>query len=62
MENIVKEAFITDGIRTPIGNFRGALSGMRADDLAAYVLRRLVERNPGVPAEAIDDVINKLKE
>jgi len=53
----MKEAFITDGIRTPIGNFRGALSGVRADDLAAFVMRKLVERNPGIPGEAIDDVI-----
>jgi acetyl-CoA acyltransferase len=53
----MKDAFITDGIRTPIGNFRGALSTMRADDLAAYVMRKLVERNPGIPDGAIDDVI-----
>jgi 3-oxoadipyl-CoA thiolase len=53
----MKEAFITDGIRTPIGNFRGALSTMRADDLAAYVMRKLVERNPSIPDGAIDDVI-----
>ncbi len=53
----MKEAFIVDGIRTPIGNFRGSLSGIRADDLAAVVMRKLVERNPSIPAEVIDDVI-----
>ena len=53
----MKEAFIIDGIRTPIGNFRGALSGIRADDLAAVVLKKLVERNPSIPADVIDDVI-----
>ncbi|MES2701429.1 MAG: 3-oxoadipyl-CoA thiolase [Bacteroidota bacterium] len=53
----MNEAYIVDGIRTPIGNFRGVLSGVRADDLAALVLRKLVERNPAIPAEAIDDVI-----
>ncbi len=53
----MKEAYIVDGIRTPIGNFRGALSNMRTDDLAAYIMRKLVERNPSIPAEAIDDVI-----
>jgi len=53
----MKDAFIVDGIRTPIGNFRGALSGMRADDLAAYVMRKLVERNPSIPDSVIDDVI-----
>ncbi len=53
----LKDAFIADGIRTPIGNFRGALSGIRADDLAAVVLRKLVERNPSIPDGVIDDVI-----
>lgn len=53
----MKDAFIADGLRTPIGNFRGALSGIRTDDLAAWVLKKLVERNPNIPADAIDDVI-----
>ena len=53
----MKEVFIADGVRTPIGNFRGALSNMRTDDLAAFIMRKLVERNPSIPAEAIDDVI-----
>jgi len=53
----MKEAFIADGIRTPVGNLRGVLSGVRADDLAALVIRKLVERNPTLPAELIDDVI-----
>ena len=51
------EAYIVDGIRTPIGNFGGTLSAVRADDLAAIVIRELVKRNPSVPLEAIDDVI-----
>ena len=53
----MKEAYITDGIRTPVGNFRGALSGIRADDLAALVMRKLIERNPSIPDGVIDDVI-----
>ncbi len=53
----MKEVFIADGVRTPVGNFRGALSGMRTDDLAALVLKKLVERNPNIPAEVIADVI-----
>ncbi len=53
----MKDAFIADGLRTPIGNFRGSLSGIRTDDMAAWVLKKLVERNPNIPAEAIDDVI-----
>src|SRR5437879_12866911 len=53
----MKEVYIADGIRTPIGNFRGAFSGIRADDLAAIVLRKLIENNPSLPPDAIDDVI-----
>ena len=40
------QAFICDAIRTPIGRYGGALSGVRADDLGAIPLRALVERNP----------------
>ena len=53
----MKDAFIADGLRTPVGNFRGSLSGIRCDDLAALILKKLVERNPNIPASAIDDVI-----
>jgi acetyl-CoA acyltransferase len=53
----MNEVYIADGLRTPIGNLRGALSGMRTDDLAALVIRKLAERNPNIPADAIDDVI-----
>jgi len=53
----MKEAYIVDGIRTPIGNLKGALAGVRTDDLAAWVLRKLVERNPSIPDGCIDDVI-----
>lgn len=52
-----KEAFIIDGIRTPIGSFGGTLSAVRADDLAAMVIEELVKRNPSIPKEQIDDVI-----
>jgi len=51
------DAFICDGIRTPIGRFGGALSAVRADDLAAIPLKALVERNPGVNWTAVDDVV-----
>ena len=51
------EAYIIDGIRTPIGSFGGTLSTVRADDLAAMVIEELVKRNPAIPKEAIDDVI-----
>src|SRR5690554_7073131 len=51
------EAYIIDGIRTPIGNYQGALSTLRADDLAALVIAEIVKRNPKIPQEAYDDVI-----
>lgn len=50
-------AYIIDGIRTPIGNFGGTLSTVRADDLAAMVIKELMNRNSDVPASAIADVI-----
>lgn len=53
----MKNAYIIDGIRTPIGNFKGGLSEVRPDDLAALVLRALVARHPRLPADAIEDVI-----
>src|ERR1051325_5863045 len=51
------EAYIVDGIRTPIGAFGGSLSSVRTDDLAALVIKELVQRNPQIPTETIDDVI-----
>ena len=53
----MKEAYIIDGIRTPIGNYKGTLSTVRTDDLAALVIKELVARNPNIPKEAYDDVI-----
>jgi acetyl-CoA acyltransferase len=50
-------SFIIDGIRTPIGNFGGALSPVRADDMGALVLKELMARNPNVNPEFIADVI-----
>ena len=51
------EAFLCDYIRTPIGRFGGALSGVRADDLGAIPLQALLERQPGLDPAAIDEVI-----
>jgi len=51
------EAYICDAARTPIGRYGGALSSVRADDLAAIPIRALMERNPGVDWAALDDVI-----
>ncbi|MDE1487618.1 3-oxoadipyl-CoA thiolase [Xenorhabdus bovienii] len=50
-------AFICDGIRTPIGRYGGALSGLRADDLAALPLQALIARYPSLDWQQIDDVI-----
>ena len=51
------EAYLIDGIRTPVGSFTGTLSPVRTDDLAAQVIRALVERHSNIPPEAYDDVI-----
>lgn len=51
------EAFICDAVRTPIGRYGGALSGVRADDLAAIPLAALKDRNPDVDWDSVDDVI-----
>ena len=51
------DAFIVDGIRTPIGSMGGSLANVRADDLAALVIKVLAERNPAIPMQSIDDVI-----
>tara|TARA_B100001109_G_scaffold255051_1_gene256532 strand:- start:1759 stop:2976 length:1218 start_codon:yes stop_codon:yes gene_type:complete len=53
----MKEAYIIDGIRTPIGRFTGTLSPIRTDDLGALVIKEIVKRNPNIPAEAYEDVI-----
>lgn len=53
----MKEAFIVDGIRTPIGSFGGTLSAVRADDLGAIVIKELMERNSTLDPKAIADVI-----
>jgi acetyl-CoA acyltransferase len=53
----MKDAFIVDAIRTPVGRYGGALSGVRTDDLAAIPLRELVKRNPGVDWATVDDVV-----
>ena len=51
------EAYICDAVRTPIGRYGGALSGIRPDDLAAIPLKALKERNHGVDWRALDDII-----
>jgi 3-oxoadipyl-CoA thiolase len=55
--DIMSDAFIVDGVRTPIGSFGGSLSSVRADDLAAHVVRELVTRNSAIPVDRVNDVI-----
>ncbi|MGX1785601.1 3-oxoadipyl-CoA thiolase [Bosea sp. NPDC055332] len=51
------DAFICDAVRTPVGRYGGALSSVRADDLAAIPLTALMQRNPSVDWAGVDDVI-----
>ena len=53
----MKNAYIIDGVRTPIGNFGGTLSAIRTDDLAAIVLKELIKRNPTIDPKQIGDVL-----
>ncbi len=53
----MSDAFICDAVRTPVGRYAGALSGIRADDLAALPLKALMERNPDVDWRKVDDLI-----
>jgi 3-oxoadipyl-CoA thiolase len=53
----MREAFLIGGVRTPIGRYGGALSSVRADDLAAHVIREALARFASVPADAIDEVV-----
>ena len=51
------DAFLVDGIRTPIGNFGGTLSTVRTDDLAALSISELLRRNSGLDPASVGDVI-----
>ena len=53
----MKDAFLVDAVRSPIGSFGGSLAPVRADDLAAHVLRELIKRHPSLDPSALDDVI-----
>jgi len=53
----MKDAYIVDGIRSPIGNLKGGLTKVRADDLAAHVIRELIKRHPKLDPSSIGDVI-----
>lgn len=54
---MTKQAYIIDGVRTPIGSFGGSLSEVRPDDMAALVIQRLLERHPNLDPVRITDVV-----
>ena len=51
------KAYIIDAVRTPIGKYGGSLSTVRPDDLLAHVIKAIVQRNPSIDVNAIEDVI-----
>ena len=53
----MKSAYLVDGVRTAIGSFGGALSHVRADDMAAHVIKQLLLKHPNLPQNEISDVI-----
>ncbi|HTN45500.1 MAG TPA: acetyl-CoA C-acyltransferase [Flavipsychrobacter sp.] len=53
----MKEVFVIDAVRTPIGKYGGSLATVRPDDLLAHVIRKLIERNPAIDVNEIEDVI-----
>jgi 3-oxoadipyl-CoA thiolase len=53
----MKDVYIVDALRTPIGKYGGSLSGIRPDDLLAHVIKSIIERNPSIDINAIEDVI-----
>lgn len=53
----MKEVYIVDAVRTPVGKYGGTLATVRPDDLLAHVIKSLVERNPSIDVNEIEDVI-----
>lgn len=54
---MMRNAFIIDTVRTPIGKYGGALSAMRPDDMLAHVIKALLKRNSGIDVNEVEDVI-----
>ncbi|MFI9719982.1 thiolase family protein [Streptomyces sp. NPDC052396] len=57
MNDRIRDVYIVDAVRTPVGRYGGALSSVRPDDLAARVVRALVDRSPALDPARIDDVV-----
>ncbi|WP_218004441.1 thiolase family protein [Microtetraspora niveoalba] len=53
----MRDVYIVDAVRTPVGRYGGALSGVRPDDLAAHVMRALADRSPALDLSRVDDVV-----
>ncbi len=53
----MREVYICDAVRTPIGRYGGALAGIRTDDLGAIPIRALMHRNPGIDWDDVDELI-----
>ncbi len=53
----IYDAFVYDAVRTPFGRYGGALAGIRPDDLAAHVVKALLERSPGLDPVLVDEVV-----
>jgi 3-oxoadipyl-CoA thiolase len=53
----MREVIVVDAVRTPIGKYKGALKSIRPDDLGAIVIKALLERNPNLPPEQIEEVV-----
>jgi acetyl-CoA acetyltransferase len=53
----MRDAFVCDAVRTPIGRYGGALANVRADDLAAIPIAALKARNPDADFSQVDDVL-----
>lgn len=57
MNDRIRDVYIVDAVRTPVGKYGGALAAVRPDDLAAHVVRALVRRTPDLDPARIDDVV-----
>src|ERR1700733_7372545 len=53
----MQDVFVVDALRTPVGKYGGRLSSVRPDDLAAWVIKKILDRNKGIQSEEIEDVI-----
>jgi acetyl-CoA C-acetyltransferase len=57
IDSRMKPVYVIDSVRTPVGKYGGMLSSIRPDDLLAHVIKALLQRNPGIDVNAIEDVV-----